>query len=121
MASPERFEQIALPHLDSVYRAAVAVCRRTDEAEDLTQMTFLKAFERFDMFKPETNCSAWLLQIMRNLWIDRVRHRKVAGTAVSLEQELLVTEPKVDTALWSDVGDFLENFSDEQVPGKWAL
>ena len=40
MQSPERFEQIALPHLDSVYRAAVAVCRRSDEAEDLTQMTF---------------------------------------------------------------------------------
>jgi len=63
MESPERFEQIALPHLDSVYRAARAVCGRTDEAEDLTQTTFLKAFERFDMFQPGTNCKAWLLQV----------------------------------------------------------
>jgi RNA polymerase sigma-70 factor (ECF subfamily) len=115
MESPERFEQIALPHLDSVYRAAVAVCRRTDEAEDLAQTTFLKAFERFDMFKPGTNCKAWLLQIMRNLWIDRVRHRRVTGTAISLDEELLVIEPKVDTAPWSEARDFLENFSDEQV------
>jgi RNA polymerase sigma-70 factor (ECF subfamily) len=115
MESPERFEQIALPHLDNVYRAAVAVCRRTDEAEDLTQTTFLKAFERFDMFKPGTNCKAWLLQIMRNLWIDRVRHRQVTGTAISLDEELLVIEPKVDTAPWSEARDFLENFSDEQV------
>ncbi len=115
MESPERFEQVALPHLDSVYRAAVAVCRQTDEAEDLTQTTFLKAFERFDMFKPGTNCKAWLLQIMRNLWIDRVRHRRVTGTAISLDEELLVIKPEADATPWSDARDLLENFSDEQV------
>lgn len=115
MESPERFEQIALPYLDSVYRAAVAVCRRTDEAEDLTQTTFLKAFERFHMFQPGTNCKAWLLQIMRNLWIDRVRHRRVTGTPISLDEELLVTAPEADARPWSDARDLLENFSDEQV------
>ncbi len=115
MESPERFEQIALPHLDSVYRAAVVVCRGTAEAEDLTQTTFLKAFERFEMFQPGTNCKAWLLQIMRNLWIDRVRHLKVAGTTVSLDEELLITEAPVESTLWSDARDLLENFSDEQV------
>ncbi len=88
MESSERFEQIALPCLDSVYRAAVAVCRQTDEAEDLAQATFLRAFERFDMFKPGTNCKAWLLQIMRHLWIDRIRHRRVTGTTISLDEEM---------------------------------
>jgi RNA polymerase sigma-70 factor (ECF subfamily) len=115
MESPERFEQIALPHLDSVYRAAVAVCRRTDEAEDLTQTTFLRAFERFDSFQPGTNCKAWLFQIMRNLWIDQCRHRKVAGPTVALEAELLVTEPEAEIMTWSNACDLLENFSDEQV------
>jgi RNA polymerase sigma-70 factor (ECF subfamily) len=104
-----------LPHLDSVYRAAVAVCGRTDEAEDLTQTTFLKAFERFDMFKPGTNCKAWLFQIMRNLWIDRLRHKSIAGTTVSIDEELLDPKPQGSMTAWSDAHDLLENFSDEQV------
>jgi hypothetical protein len=52
MQSPECFEQVALPHITSVYRAAVVVCGQSGEAEDLTQATFLKALERFDTFEP---------------------------------------------------------------------
>ena len=115
MQSTERFEQIALPHLDCVYRAAVAVCRRFDEAEDLTQMTFVKALERFDTLEPGTNCKAWLFQIMRNLWIDRLRHKKVAGTVVPIEEDLVATRPEIRQTVWSDAEDLLENFSDEQV------
>jgi len=115
MQTPERFEQVALPHLDSVYRAAVAVCRRSDEAEDLTQMTFVKALERFDTLEPGTNCKAWLFQIMRNTWIDRLRHKKVAGTVVPIEEDLVATLPETAQTVWSDAEDLLENFSDEQV------
>ena len=56
------FEQAALPHLDTVYRAAVALCGVVAEAEDLTQTTFLKAFERFDTFRAGTDCKSWLLR-----------------------------------------------------------
>jgi RNA polymerase sigma-70 factor, ECF subfamily len=115
MRSTERFEQIALPHLDSVYRAAVAVCRRSDEAEDLTQMTFVKALERFETLQPGTNCKAWLFQIMRNTWIDRLRHKRVAGHVVPLEEDLVATPPQAEPTVWSDAEDLLENFSDEQV------
>lgn len=115
MQSTERFEQIALPHLDSVYRAAVAVCRRSDEAEDLTQTTFVKALERFDTLAPGTNCKAWLFQIMRNTWIDRLRHKRVAGNVVPIEEDLVATPPQAGPTVWSDAKDLLENFSDEQV------
>jgi RNA polymerase sigma-70 factor (ECF subfamily) len=115
MESPERFEQVVLPHLDSVYRAAIAVCRRSAQAEDLTQTTFLKALERFDTFQPGTNCKAWLLQIMRNLWIDQIRHGKTAGHAVPIDETLLASEPEPEATVWSDARDLLENFSDEQV------
>ncbi len=109
-----RFEETALPHLDSVYRAAVAVCRRSDEAEDLTQMTFVRALEHFDAFQPGTNCKAWLFQIMRNLWIDQLRHRKVAGNVLPVDEDLVAPDQTGQTA-WSDAEDLLENFSDEQV------
>jgi len=115
MESPERFEQVVLPHMDSVYRAAVAVCGHSGQAEDLAQATFLKALERFCTFRPGTNCKAWLFQIMRNLRIDQLRHGKIAGKEVPIDEELLASEPQEETTAWSDAHDLLENFSDEQV------
>jgi RNA polymerase sigma-70 factor (ECF subfamily) len=111
----QRFEQTALPHLDSVYRAAVALCGRRDEAEDLTQATFVKALERFETYTPGTKCKAWLLQILRNTWIDQLRQKKVRGTTLPLDETRAVEEPEVEQTVWSDAEDLLENFSDEQI------
>jgi RNA polymerase sigma-70 factor (ECF subfamily) len=116
MQAPEGFEHIALPHLDSVYRAATAVCGRSDQAEDLTQMTFVRALERFDTLKPGTNCKAWLLQIMRNLWIDRLRHKRASPNKIPIHENLLATR-ETRKIVWSDAEDLLENFSDERVIG----
>ena len=115
MRTSKRFEQVALPHLDSVYRAAVAICGRPEEAEDLTQATFAKALERFYTLKPGTNCKAWLLQIMRNHWIDRLRRKKTAGHDVPINENLVAVRPEPRKIAWSDADDLLENFSDEQV------
>lgn len=115
MESPERFEQVALPHLDSVYRAAVAVSGRSDQAEDLTQATFARALERFSTFIAGSNCKAWLLQIMRNIWIDQLRHGKVVGHTVPVDETLAAAAPQVEPTAWSDAEDLLENFSDKRV------
>lgn len=109
------FERIALPHLDAVYRVALALCGQPSQADDLAQATFTKALERFDTFRPGTNCRAWLCQILRNLWIDKLRHQNVVGTVLPIEEMLLTVEPHVDEVIWSDAQDLLENFSDEQV------
>lgn len=115
MQPSKRFEYIALPHLESVYRAAVAVCGRPDLAEDLTQMTFVRALERFQTLKSGTSCKAWLLHIMRNLWIDRIRHERAAGTEVPMDEDLVATPRETKKTIWSDAEDLLENFSDKHV------
>jgi len=115
MQTSKRFEQIALPHLDSVYRAAVAVCGRSDEAEDLTQATFVKALERFHTLTPGTNCKAWLFQIMRNHWIDRLRRKKTRGQVVPIKEDLLPGRLQARKTSWSNGEDMLDNFSDSQV------
>ncbi len=115
IGTPERFAQVALPHLDNVYRAAVALCGRPNEAEDLTQTTFVKALERFDTFESGTNCKAWLFQILRNTWIDRLRHQKIAGNAVPLDETLVAKDEQTSETVWSDAEDLLANFSDDQV------
>lgn len=111
----DSFARAALPHLDSVYRGALAMTGKTDEAEDLTQATFMKALERFETFRPGTRIKPWLLQILRNLWIDRLRHAKVAGTTVPLDETFVARESGPAGTAWSDAEDLLENFSDEQV------
>ena len=113
--SSESFEEIALPHLNAVYRAAVAICGRQGEAEDLVQDTFVKAFERFELFEQGTNCKAWLFQILRNAWIDRLRHRKIVGRIMPLDEEIVAETSKDCETVWSNAEDLIENFSDEQI------
>lgn len=117
MADKNNFESVAMPHLDAVYRAAVALCRHGPEAEDLVQMTYAKALERFDSFEPGSNCRAWLLQILRNTWIDELRHRKVVGTVVSIDegQPAIADPPHPEETVWTNARDVLENFSDDEV------
>ncbi len=69
------FERVALPYLSNLYRAAFYLTKNKAEAEDLVQETYLRAFGFFDNFEPGTNCKAWLLTILRNLFINRY-HQK---------------------------------------------
>ena len=114
-SNAQSFEQIALPHLDVVLRAAMALCGKKNDAEDLTQSTFVKALDKFDSFKVGTNCRAWLLQILRHQWIDRLRHQRVVGTEVPLDETLIDEQHSIKETTWSDAKDLLENFSDEQI------
>jgi RNA polymerase sigma-70 factor (ECF subfamily) len=111
----EHFEDIARPHLNAVYRAAIALCGERHVAEDLAQTTFVKALERFETFKTGTNCKAWLYQILRHTWIDQVRHRKVVGQVLPIAESEIVTEQPEPGTTWTNAKDLLENFSDEQV------
>src|SRR3990172_9616182 len=115
MADKDKFESIALPYLDTVYRAAVALCGGVENAEDLVQATYLKALESFDSFRPGTNCRAWLLRILRNTWIDQLRHINITGPEVRIKQNLVADPPPQRETIWSEADDLLENFSDEQV------
>ena len=67
------FEREALPHLDSVYHFAYNLTGNGDDARDLLQETYLKAFRFFDSFQRGTNCKAWLFQISKNSFINRYR------------------------------------------------
>jgi RNA polymerase sigma-70 factor (ECF subfamily) len=119
MADTREFEAVALPHLDAVLRAAVALCRHRPDAEELVQMTYAKALERFGSFEAGTNCKAWLLQILRNTWIDELRHRKVVGPTVPLdENQPSAAGPSPAGGAGDPDGnarDVLENMADDDV------
>jgi RNA polymerase sigma-70 factor (ECF subfamily) len=93
------FETLAVPHKDALYNFALKMTNDTDEADDLLQETFLKAFKYFDKFERGTNCKAWLYSIMRNTYInDYRREQKLPG--------------KVD---YDDIQNFYENIKETEV------
>jgi RNA polymerase sigma-70 factor (ECF subfamily) len=69
----EEFEQVALAHLDALYRTALRLTRNRTEAEDIVQEACLRAFRGFHRFDPGTNARAWLLTILRNVFLNRAR------------------------------------------------
>jgi RNA polymerase sigma-70 factor (ECF subfamily) len=68
-----RFEEEALGLADQVYRVARRLVGSREEAEDLVQETYARAFRSWQSFTPGTNMRAWLLRILTNLNLDRGR------------------------------------------------
>ena len=68
-----RFEEEALALADQVYRVARRLVGSREEAEDLVQETYARAFRSWRSFTPGTNLRAWLLRILTNLNLDRGR------------------------------------------------
>ena len=68
-----RFEEEALGLADQVYRVARRLVSSREEAEDLMQETYARAFRSWEQYQPGTNLRAWLLRILTNLNIDRGR------------------------------------------------
>ena len=71
-----RFERDAMPFLDQLYSAAMRMTRNPQDAEDLVQETFAKAFAAFHQFKPGTNLKAWLYRILTNTFINTYRKKQ---------------------------------------------
>jgi RNA polymerase sigma-70 factor (ECF subfamily) len=80
-----RFEEEALALADQVFRVARHLAPSKDEAEDLVQETYARAFRSWRSYTPGTNLRAWLLRILTNLNIDRGRRNQRAPQTTPLE------------------------------------
>ena len=82
-----RFEEEALGLSDQVYRVARRLVGSREEAEDLVQQTYERAFRSWRQYTPGTNLRAWLLRILTNLNIDRGRRQQRTPQTTSLDNE----------------------------------
>jgi RNA polymerase sigma-70 factor, ECF subfamily len=82
----QRFQEEALPMLDSLYRGAQRMTRNPSDAEDLVQEAMLRAYRAFDRFEPGTNLKAWLFRIMTNAYINTYRKRKREPVKLSQDE-----------------------------------
>ncbi|WP_395140228.1 sigma-70 family RNA polymerase sigma factor [Armatimonas sp.] len=82
----ELFQEQMFPHLDTLYRAAYSMTRNSQDADDLVQDTFVRAFQFIDKFHVGTNARAWLFRIMTNLFINRYRRAKREPEKTSFDE-----------------------------------
>ena len=64
-AKRARFEQLAMPAVNALYRQAMRLTNNPDDAQDLVQDTFERGFKAFDSFQPGSNFEAWMTTIER--------------------------------------------------------
>jgi RNA polymerase sigma-70 factor, ECF subfamily len=64
------FEELAMPHLESLYNVASWLVHNKSNAEDLVQETYLKALRGFASFQPGTNFRAWMFRILKNTFLS---------------------------------------------------
>lgn len=81
-----RFEEEALALADQVYRVARRFVSSREEAEDLVQDTYARAFRSWQSYTPGTNLRAWLLRILTNLNTDRGRRLQRRPDETPLEE-----------------------------------
>jgi RNA polymerase sigma-70 factor (ECF subfamily) len=94
--SQSDFEREVMPHLQALYGVALRMTKSEGDAEDLVQDAILRAYRFWDGFEAGSNCRAWLMRILTNVFRNRYREK-------AREQEIL-GEAEVSSA---NVGQFV--------------
>ena len=90
-----------LPYRDQLYKSALRMTRSVEDAEDLLQETYLKAYKYYARFSEGTNFKAWLFKIMKNTFINIYRKKKLQPPRVDFDdvheglEETLVDRSRV--------------------------
>ena len=80
------FEEELLPHMDALKTFAYHLTFDDDDAEDLVQETYMKAYRFIDKYNEGTNAKAWLFKILKNAYINQYRKKVKRPTKVDFEE-----------------------------------
>lgn len=113
------FEAAAMPFVDSLYNTAYRMTRNSEDAQDLVQETYFKAYRYYDKFQEGTNFKAWLFKILKNSFINNYRknqNRPLQTDFAEIEDafESRVSD-EVTSKIKSPEEQFLEDVLDEDV------
>jgi RNA polymerase sigma-70 factor (ECF subfamily) len=113
------FEEVAMPFVDALYNTAYRMTRNAQDAEDLVQETYLKAYRYYDKFEEGTNFKAWLFKILKNTFINTYRKKQKTPP----QSDFAEIEDSFESRLSTDVSgkmkspeeEILEKVLDEDV------
>ena len=111
-----RFEEEALELADQMYRVARRLVGSREEAEDLVQDAYARAFRSCRSFRPVTNLRAWLFRILTNLNIDRGRREQRAPDTQPIEEgDYYLYNRLEENGGATDVDEVVERLSQDSI------
>jgi RNA polymerase sigma-70 factor, ECF subfamily len=96
-AAADEFATRLVALLPRLRRYALSLCRHGVTAEDLVQNACLRVISARDTWEEGSNFDAWVFRILRNLWFDQLRHRKVAGTEEQVDEMYDLSSSNADS------------------------
>ena len=112
-----RFQSAALPFMDALYYKALHLTRRPEDASDLVQETFLRAFRTYANFAEGTNCKAWLFTIQYSIFVNKYRKAQREPDTVSLDEMDAAFRHEMEDQNWeASVAAFSDSDLDWQSP-----
>lgn len=98
------FEEEFMPHIDSMYNFAYRLTFDEDDAKDLVQDTYLKAYRFITSFQAGTNAKAWLFRILKNSFINDFRKKSKQPAKVDYQDvENFYNSDEVDEKITTDL------------------
>lgn len=103
------FEAAAMPFVDSLYNTAFRMTRNSEDAQDLVQEAYFKAYRHYDKFQEGTNFKAWLFKILKNSFINNYRKNQNRP----LQTDFAEIEDAFESRVSDEVTDKIKNPEDE--------
>ena len=100
------YNQLVKAHYENAYKKAFSLTKHREDAEDLVQETFLRAFRFFDNYDPNIPFEVWLNKIMTNAWIDEYRksakYKNPDLVFVSIDERVKTSEGEASMEIADD-------------------
>ena len=116
------FQSETIPHKDALYNYALKIVRNSDDAQDLVQDTYYKAYKSYHQFKSGTNSKAWMFMILKNTFINNYRKLKREPSKVDYDDIENIYEEIKST--WTNDNnldlDFYQNLLDDDLSAALA-
>lgn len=97
----QEFSALFSSYAKKVYNLAYRLCNNKDEAQDLTQEAFIRAFKAFKSYNPTASPDRWLYKIVTNVYLDSLRKKK-KYIVESLDEDIETPDGQVTR----EIGDF---------------
>jgi RNA polymerase sigma-70 factor (ECF subfamily) len=93
------YEDVAvIEYMDTLYSYAMVLTRNRGEAEDLVQETYVRAIRAMRRLRAGSNLKSWLLVILRNIWLNRLRKQRTTPKTVEIDVDDITANIVVETS-----------------------
>jgi RNA polymerase sigma-70 factor (ECF subfamily) len=85
-------------YIDGLFGYAMVLTRNPSEAADLVQETYVRALKAKESLRPSSNVKSWMFTILRNIWLNQLRHKRSAPQIVELDAHEGIADVAIETS-----------------------